>query len=187
MKKSNVYTRTGDHGTSSLVGGIRVSKTDKRLDAYGTVDELNAHLGLLETYVEQEEDRKIIKHIQNKLFSIGTYLATEPNKTEFVSQLDVLQDDVDMLEKQMDIMDNALPKLSAFVLPGGCRAASQAHVCRTVCRRAERCILKLCGEQIVDENVTIFINRLSDYLFVLSRKLNLLTDTSEIFWNKSCK
>ena len=187
MTKSNIYTRTGDSGTTSLVGGVRVPKTHIRLEAYGTVDELNAHLGLLETYLTEANDKEMLLHIQTKLFSVGSYLATDPSQTEYKPQSRIDTEDIVKLENEIDAIDEMLPKMTAFIIPGGCRASAQAHVCRTVCRRAERRILVLASEQEIDVNIMTFVNRLSDYLFILSRKLNLLTKTSEVFWNKSCK
>ena len=159
MKKSNVYTKTGDKGMTSLVGGVRVPKTHPRLEAYGTVDELNAFIGLLITYVADEADREF-------LFAV----------------------DVETIERAIDAVDEGLPPLRLFILPGGTQGAAVCHVCRTVCRRAERCILEL-GETGVamDDNLVAYVNRLSDYLFVLSRKLNNLDGEHEIIWQKSCK
>ena len=159
MKKSMIYTKTGDKGTTSLVGGTRVPKTHIRLEAYGTVDELNSYLGLLQTYLTDEEDKQIIFRVQNKLFSVGSYLATDQ------TQID--------LRMESRIEDD--------------RGAAVGHICRTVCRRAERRILALAEECDIDARVTAFVNRLSDYLFILTRKLNHLTKTDEIFWDKSCK
>lgn len=187
MKKSAVYTKTGDKGTTSLVGGTRVAKTHVRLDAYGTIDELNANLGLLLTYLDEERDRKLILQIQNKLFSIGSYLATDQSSTTLNCASIIIPEDVLILENAMDEMDEVLPPLNAFILPGGARGAAVCHICRTVCRRAERRILVLSDIFEIDNNVLCYVNRLSDYLFVLSRKINSLENNDEIFWNKSCK
>lgn len=187
MKKSDIYTRKGDSGSTSLVGGVRVPKTHVRLEAYGTVDELNSHLGLLETYLAEDRDKDLILFIQHKLFSIGSYLATDPDQTEYKPQSKLFAEDIVRLENEIDAIDETLPKMTAFIIPGGSRASAQAHVCRTVCRRAERRIWVLKSDQDIDELITTFINRLSDYLFILSRRLNLLTNRSEVFWNKSCK
>lgn len=187
MKKSLIYTKTGDKGTTSLVGGARVPKTHIRLEAYGTIDELNAHLGLLLTYLTDEKDRQEIFLIQNKLFSVGSYLATNQKNTQLNTASVIYQADLDKLEKTIDAMDEQLPPLQAFVLPGGTRGAAVCHICRTVCRRAERRILHLGEQSEIDENVTAYMNRLSDFLFVLSRKINLLENCDEIFWNKGCK
>ena len=172
MKKSMIYTKTGDKGTTSLVGGTRVPKTHIRLEAYGTVDELNSYLGLLQTYLTDEEDKQIIFRIQNKLFSVGSYLATDQTQTKLRMESRIEDEDIRMLEQAIDVIDNELPPLNAFILPGGDRGAAVGHICRTVCRRAERRILALAEECDIDARVTAFVNRLSDYLFILTRKLN---------------
>lgn len=182
-----IYTKTGDKGTTSLVGGIRVPKTHARLEAYGTIDELNSHLGLLQTYLAEETDRQLINHIQNKLFSVGSYLATDQLHTSLRVESRINEEDIMLLEQAIDEADNRLVPLTSFVLPGGSREAAICHVCRTVCRRAERRILALTDECDIDVRVTAFVNRLSDYLFILARKLNHLASTDEIFWDKSCK
>lgn len=187
MKRSIIYTKTGDKGTTSLVGGMRVPKTHVRLEAYGTIDELNSCLGLLETYLTDEEDKKIVFRVQNKLFSVGSYLATDRSQTELRPESRLEEGDVELLERAIDTIDSELPPLKAFILPGGSRGAAVCHVCRTVCRRAERRMLALAETCEIDPRVMAFVNRLSDYLFILARKLNHLTDTDEIFWNKSCK
>ena len=187
MRKSLVYTKTGDAGTTSLVGGTRVSKTDIRLEAYGTVDELNANLGLLNTYLQDEDDSKFILGIQNQLFAIGSHLATDQEKTQLKSASIITLEDVDRIEKEIDKLDAELPELNAFIIPGGSAGAAVAHICRTVCRRAERRILTLSETTLVAPEVLKFINRLSDYLFVLSRKVNFDEQNSEIFWNNSWK
>lgn len=186
MKKSLIYTRTGDKGTTSLVGGTRVPKTHVRLEAYGTVDELNAHLGLLYTGLTDENDRKTILWVQHKLFSVGSYLATDQNLTELRIESQIADEDIFRLEKAIDETDGQLPPLKAFVIPGGSKESAICQVCRTVCRRAERRILTLSESCEVTSNVSAFVNRLSDYLFVLGRKLNLLSGTAEIYWDKSC-
>lgn len=190
MKKSLIYTRTGDDGTTSLVGGRRVSKTDLRLEAYGTVDELNAQLGMLSALLPSEDEGKaLLRFIQHRLFAVGAYLATDLSCTSLPAAGQVGADAVSRLETAIDRMDASLPRLEAFVLPGGSLAAAVCHVCRTVCRRAERRMLALeeAGVCPVDTHVKQFINRLSDFLFVLSRRLNILAHESEIFWDKGCK
>ena len=163
-----IYTKTGDAGTTSLVGGKRVPKDCARLESYGTVDELNAHVGLLLTYVSENQDRECLISIQNRLFVVGAQLATEaPN-----------------LENNIDKASEGLPKWRGFTLPGGCREAAIAHVCRTVCRRAERRILTLNSEEEVDPQLIKYINRLSDYFYVLALRLNFLHGTEEILWKK---
>ena len=186
MKKSLIYTRTGDKGKTSLVGGARVSKTHVRLEAYGTVDELNSQLGLLYTYLTEEDDRKLILWVQHKLFSVGSYLATDQTNTTLRVESQIADEDIQRLEHAIDEVDGQLPPLKAFVIPGGSRGSAVCQVCRTVCRRAERRILTLSESCEVTSNVSAFVNRLSDYLFVLGRKLNLLSGTAEIYWDKSC-
>ena len=187
MKKSMIYTKTGDKGTTSLVGGTRVPKTHIRLEAYGTVDELNSHLGMLQTYLTDEADKKIISRIQNKLVSVGSYLATDQAQTALRIESRIDDEDIQLLEQAIDTIDNELPPLNAFILPGGDRGAAVSHICRTVCRRAERRILALAEESEIDAHVIAFVNRLSDYLFILARRLNHLTKSDEFFWDKSCK
>lgn len=187
MKKSMIYTKTGDKGITSLVGGVRVPKTHIRLEAYGTVDELNSYLGLLQTYLTEEADKRLVAHVQNKLFSVGSYLATDQSQTELRIESRINDKDITLLEQAIDEIDNALTPLHAFILPGGARGAAVCHICRTVCRRAERRILALAGECEIEARVTAFVNRLSDYLFILARKLNYLAKKEEIFWDKSCK
>ncbi len=189
MKKSMVYTKTGDAGTTSLVGGVRVSKTHLRLEAYGTIDELNSNIGVLVSVVDYAEYEEYLRFVQHKLFSLGSYLATDTSKTEPKLESYIGAEEVTRMEKVIDEMDETLPPLKGFVLPGGSHAASVCHVCRTVCRRAERRMLALESEGIMalDDNCKKFINRLSDFLFVLSRKLNYLSDYDEIYWDKTCK
>ena len=187
MKKSMVYTKTGDQGTTGLVGGTRISKTDIRLESYGTVDELNSQLGLLLTHLKDDEDRRVVYKVQNKLFSVGSYLATDQEKTKLNDASIIQLSDIQELESQIDIIDEQLPPLNKFILPGGCYESALCHVCRTVCRRAERRILSLALNVPIDPNVIAFINRLSDYLFIISRKMNINNKTEEIFWDKTCK
>ena len=185
-KKSLIYTRTGDKGTTSLVGGTRVPKTHIRLEAYGTIDELNSHLGLLYTGLTEENDRKTILWVQHKLFSVGSYLATDQTLTTLRIESQIADEDIERLEHAIDEVDALLPPLKAFVIPGGSKESAICQVCRTVCRRAERRILALSETCEVTTNVSAFVNRLSDYLFVLARKLNILCNTSEIYWDKNC-
>ena len=188
-KKSMIYTRTGDKGTTSLVGGARVSKTDARLEAYGTVDELNSFLGMLISLIDVKEEIELLLFVQHRLFAVGAYLATDQTKVTSASDELLSKADVDRLEKAIDRLDADLPPLKAFVLPGGSYPASVCHVCRTVCRRSERCMLALEERQLCTINSLYksFINRLSDYLFVLARKLNVLAGREENYWIKTCK
>jgi cob(I)alamin adenosyltransferase len=187
MKKSLVYTKTGDKGRTGLIGGTRVLKTDARLEAYGTVDELNAHLGVLITYLTEEGDAEFLRVVQDKLFGVGSYLATDQEKTDLHAVSIIKPEDVEKIELAIDEADNGLPAINNFVLPGGARASAFCHVCRTVCRRAERRILALTDHLTIDQNLLAYINRLSDYLFVLSRRINFLEKKDEIFWKNRCK
>ena len=186
MKKSLIYTRTGDKGTTSLVGGQRVSKAHQRIESYGTVDELNSIIGLLMTALENQEDKDFLSFIQHKLFTIGSYLATDQETTELKIESKVTPESITRIENEIDRIDDTLPRLKAFVLPGGCRSASLAHVCRTVCRRAERQIYRLAETNLVEEPVLVFMNRLSDYLFVLARKECIHINGQEIIWDYTC-
>lgn len=181
-----VYTKTGDKGTTSLVGGQRVSKCCQRLESYGTIDELNSEIGLLITYCRDTADANFLTHVQEVLFVVGGYLATD-NSQRDIRPGNIVEDEmVTQVENEIDRLDSLLPPIKLFILPGGTRGASIAHVCRTVCRRAERRILALaeCGAE-VDENVTAYVNRLSDYLFVLARKLNFDENHPEIIWRRN--
>ena len=178
-----IYTKTGDRGQTSLVGGERVSKCCDRLESYGTIDELNANIGLLITYCTDETDKTFLLWTQGKLFVVGGYLATNNEQTEVPPSLTVTPEMVTAVETEIDRLTAGLQPLKRFILPGGSRAAAIANVCRTVCRRAERCIIRLTESGTsVDKNVVSFINRLSDYLFVLGRKLNLDAKTQDIIW-----
>lgn len=178
-----VYTKTGDKGQTSLVGGQRVSKCCERLESYGTVDELNSHIGVLITYCSDDKDKDFLVDVQGKLFVVGGYLATDNSQREIRQGNIVTTEMVEEVEHEIDRLQELLPPLKLFILPGGSRAASYAHVCRTVCRRAERCILRLVETDAeVDDNVTAYVNRLSDYLFVLARKLNMDNNTNDIVW-----
>lgn len=173
-----IYTRTGDSGQTSLVGGKRVSKTHPRLEAYGTVDELSSHLGLLASLLTDHHHRQAILTIQQTLFSLSAILATEPESKWQPEPLPPSH--TEKLEAEIDHLQQQLPALHSFIIPGGSQAACQAHVCRTVCRRAERCILALTEEIEVSADVLRYVNRLSDYLFVLARHLNVSKGIQEI-------
>jgi cob(I)alamin adenosyltransferase len=187
MEKSKIYTRGGDKGKTSLVGGFRVSKTHPRLEAYGTIDELNSFIGLLITEIEDSDTCDLLQFVQSKLFTVGSYLATDPSKTEYRIESQITGDSIKKIEEAIDLTDSRLPKLKSFVLPGGSRSAALAHVCRTVCRRAERNIYRLAETDAVEEPVLVFMNRLSDLLFVIARGECLLKNGEEIFWNNTCK
>lgn len=183
MKKSLVYTKTGDKGATSLVKGMRVSKTHVRLDAYGTIDELNSFVGWLSCAVDEEEHRAFLRYLQHRLFTVGSYLATETESKEPKAASIITEKDIERIETEIDRVDEKLPRLTRFVLPGGNEAASRAHICRTVSRRAERNIYRVAEKFPVAEEVTIFVNRLSDYFFVLARYLGNKS-SEEIFWEQ---
>lgn len=180
-----VYTKTGDKGQTSLVGGQRVSKCCCRLESYGTIDELNSHIGVLITYCSDEHDVTFLTDVQGKLFVVGGYLATDNSQRQVREGNIVTPEMVTEVEEEIDRLQALLPPLRLFILPGGSRAAAYAHVCRTVCRRAERCIQRLIEEGCeVDEQVSAYVNRLSDYLFVLARKLNVDNNVEDIVWRR---
>lgn len=183
MKKSTIYTKTGDKGTTSLVGGKRVDKTHIRLDAYGTVDELNSFVGLLMCDVLDEEIKDFLVYIQNKLLVVGSYLATEREAHTEQSAVIITQADIDIVEKMMDQIDEQLPKLTQFILPGGSESAARAHICRTICRRAERNAYRVADEFPIHEMILIFLNRLSDFFFLLGRFLCQKTG-KEMYWEQ---
>lgn len=178
-----VYTKTGDEGKTSLIGGKKVSKADLRIEAYGTVDELNAFIGLLrDQEVNQIPDRQaLLQDIQDNLFVIGSILATVPGYTKFKLP-EITEDQVAQLEQSIDQMQDALPELKYFILPGGNSSVSQAHICRTVTRRAERSIIRLDHEEAVSPIILKYLNRLSDYFFVLGRKMGAELGADEIKW-----
>lgn len=181
-----IYTKTGDNGTTALYGGTRVLKNDLRIEAYGTVDELNSCLGLIRDQKEAAKDREFLIEIQKNLFHIGAILATPPEKAVLKNgkqRLDVTKMTSEQrLEKAMDKMNEDLPEMTHFVLPGGQPVVSYCHIARCVCRRAERFIVSLHNEEEVAPVVLKYINRLSDYLFVLARKLAFDNDVEEIKW-----
>ncbi len=187
MAGGKIYTATGDNGTTSLVGGKRVPKTDLRLEAYGTVDELNAHIGWLAEVSTVPTDKAVLRFIQNKLFVIGSNLATDTSETPLKAASIVTDEDVEKLERQIDRLSAQMPPFRGFVLPTGTLSASVAHICRTVCRRAERRIYALSPSQEIDETLRRFVNRLSDYLFVLARAEVITSGKEEIIWDKDCK
>ena len=176
-----IYTKKGDQGSTGLIGGTRVSKGDVRIEAYGTVDELNSYIGLLSCLDIDVRMRVQLQEIQDRLFTIGSHLAADPEKNKM--QLpDLLESDIEKLEHWMDVMDEQLPALTAFVLPGGHLNAAHAHVARCICRRAERMIVTLDELEGVEALVLMYLNRLSDYLFVLSRKMSQDKGTAEHTW-----
>ena len=176
-----IYTKTGDQGMTSLFGGKRISKADLRIDTYGTVDELNSWVGLLRDQEVNHSRKEILLIIQDRLFTIGSMLATEPGNIKV--KIPVLSEkDVVVLENEIDAMDSALPPMRSFVLPGGHTAVSFAHVTRTVCRSAERLVIALNETEPVDALIIVYLNRLSDYLFVLARKMSNELNVEEAPW-----
>lgn len=176
-----IYTKTGDKGYTSLIGGTRVPKHHIRIEAYGTVDELNSYIGLIKDQAIAEEDKNTLKEIQDRLFTVGSTLASDPEKSKMKIP-DLKESDVEFLEQEMDRMNLLLPELKHFILPGGNTAASYGHIARCVCRRAERIVVHLSELEFVDEKVIIYLNRLSDYLFTLSRKITYDQKNKENIW-----
>lgn len=178
-----IYTKTGDKGTTSLIGGTKVSKSHLRIEAYGTVDELNSYIGLCRDLLTDNNSRAIIQEIQDRLFTIGSALACDPVKEPKMKIPDLKEDDITLLEKEMDKMNESLPPMKHFILPGGHPAVSHLHVARCVCRRAERCSVRLNEEADGTEPIIIkYLNRLSDYLFVLARYASWQLKAEEIAW-----
>jgi cob(I)alamin adenosyltransferase len=180
---SKIYTKTGDLGKTSLIGGTRVPKSHLRIESYGTVDELNSFIGFLYDQLTDETSRKTLREIQDRLFTIGSSLACDPEKEPKMKLPDLKEDDIQLLEASIDKMNEALKPMKSFILPGGSMAVSSAHIARCVCRRAERiCVNMLEHEMFVDPLVVKYLNRLSDHLFVLARYTANLTGVSEIEW-----
>lgn len=183
-----IYTKTGDKGTTALFGGTRVPKDHIRIESYGTIDELNAWLGLIRDQEIDKTSQKILTLIQDKLFTVGAILATDPEKTMLkngkerlnIPKIDI--NDIELLEREMDTMNTKLPQMTHFILPGGHPTVSYCHIARTICRRAERTMTQLFNEEPFDVKVLSYINRLSDYLFVLARKLSSDLQANEIKW-----
>lgn len=185
MAKSNLYTRTGDGGTTSLVGGTRIKKNSPRLEAYGTLDEFSAFLGcVLSDRLCPEEVRGQLHAVQNMLFNLGGYLACEVEQGATPPAWGLSDADIERMEGWIDALDEQTPKIREFVLPGGCMLAAKTHVARTVCRRAERRILDVADKEYVDPALIGYVNRLSDYLFILARYFNFMEGVEEIVWKK---
>ncbi|MFZ4712823.1 MAG: cob(I)yrinic acid a,c-diamide adenosyltransferase [Bacteriovoracaceae bacterium] len=184
---AKIYTRTGDEGLTGLVSGNRISKSDERIDLYGDVDELNSYLGLVIVHFNNENnssDKEILLKVQSALFDLGSNLACEEeNRTRFKLP-SIHMNLINSLESRIDQMDDILPKLKNFILPGGSLLASHLHVSRTICRRVERKLVhfKLTSGELLPENGLMLLNRLSDYLFVLSRYANHLSSDIEVEW-----
>lgn len=177
-----IYTKVGDKGITSLIGGTKVLKSDLRIEAYGTVDELNSYVGLCRDLLNDDHSKKILKEVQDRLFTIGSSLACDPEKEPKMKIPDLKEQDVTLLEKEIDTMNEVLPEMKHFILPGGHSTVSQIHVARCVCRRAERSCVRLQQESEEEPLVLKYLNRLSDYLFVLARYASHLLNAEEIAW-----
>lgn len=176
-----IYTKTGDKGQTSLIGGTRVPKFDIRIESYGTVDELNSHIGLIRDQSIDTNTREVLIEVQDRLFTIGSLLAADPEKNKMTLP-QISEKDIELLESEIDKMNETLPEMKFFVLPGGHTTISFCHIARCVCRRAERCVLKLNEQAPVNELIYKYLNRLSDYLFVLSRKITADLNAPETPW-----
>ena len=176
-----IYTKTGDKGQTSLIGGTRLPKQHVRIEAYGTVDELNSYIGLLRDVIEDEITFDLLISIQDRLFTIGSHLAADPEKNK-MKLPPILEEDVVALEIAIDKINDQVPEMKSFVLPGGHVYVSYCHIARCVCRRAERAVLRLAENETIEEIHAKYLNRLSDYLFMLSRWITLDKKASEIPW-----
>ena len=176
-----IYTRKGDSGQTSLIDGDMVNKHNLSVDAYGTIDELNSFLGLLKDYIKDDKIKDILNNIQIKLFSIGSILASGKNQN-ISAKVKIEKKDVVYIELEIDRLNENLPELKNFVIPGGHKTSSYSHVCRSICRRAERKISELNNKSSVDSNILAYVNRLSDFFFVLSRFLKYSDNVSESRW-----
>ena len=183
-----IYTKTGDAGKTSLIGGTKVPKSHIRIETYGTVDELNSYIGLLNDYLTDTHTRNILRLIQDRLFTVGASLACDPEKETKMRIPDLKEEDIDLLEKEMDQMNEKLPAMKFFILPGGHPAISTAHIARCVCRRAERLCVQLQQEDMFIEPIVLkYMNRLSDYLFVVARYTGMLLEVEEIPWRPAVR
>ena len=176
-----IYTRKGDSGQTSLIDGDMVNKHNLSVDAYGTIDELNSFLGLLKDYIKDDKIKEILNNIQIKLFSIGSILASGKNQN-ISEKVKIEKKDVEYIEHEIDRLNENLPELKNFIIPGGHKISSYSHVCRSICRRAERKISELNNKSSIDSNILAYINRLSDFFFVLSRFLKYSDNVSESRW-----
>jgi cob(I)alamin adenosyltransferase len=183
-----IYTKTGDAGKTGLIGGTKVSKSHLRIESYGTVDELNSYIGLCKDLVTDTHSNEVLKEIQDRLFTIGSSLACDPDKEPLMKIPDLKEEDILFLEKEIDRMTDELPPMKSFILPGGHPAVSTLHITRCVCRRAERLCVQLQEENLfVDPLVIKYLNRLSDHLFTLSRYVAKLLSAPEIPWTPRIK
>ncbi len=178
-----IYTKTGDLGKTSLIGGTKVSKSNIRIETYGTVDELNSYIGLVSDHFNDNHLKEILKEIQDRLFTIGSSLACDPDKEPKMKLPDLKETDVELLENEIDKMNKVLPPMKFFILPGGNPSVSTTHVARCVCRRAERWCVNMQDHNVfVDPLIIKYLNRLSDYLFVLARYAAFLLNVPENVW-----
>lgn len=183
-----IYTKTGDKGTTALFGGTRVPKHHIRIESYGTIDELNSHIGLIRDQDIKKEHKELLNHIQDRLFTLGAILATDPEKAvlkngkERLNIPKISDENIQALEDSIDKMNEQLPQMTHFILPGGHQTVSFCHIARCVCRRAERHTSHLNDIEPIDAKIMIYLNRLSDYLFVLARKLSQELNVNEIKW-----
>lgn len=182
MSRFKIYTRTGDKGQTSLIGGTRVPKFHPRIEVYGTIDELNSYIGLIRDHDIQPHFKEILLEIQDRLFTAESIIALDPEAKTSVKLPQLIESDILLLEKEMDAMNEVLPELTSFILPGGHPLVSYCHIARCVCRRAERHAIRLAQAQPVDEKVIQYLNRLSDYLFVLARRLGKDFNAPETHW-----
>ncbi len=180
-----IYTKTGDDGTTSLFGGKRLPKFADRIESYGTVDELNAFIGLLRDGLDDDRIREVLHEIQNCLFNMGSVLATDPGSGFELPGIE--KEDIDLLEGEIDAMQSKLAPLKNFILPGGLPSVSYAHICRTVCRRAERRVVGLAQNEDIDALIINYLNRLSDYFFVLGRYIAVLNGVEEVKWQSKSR
>ena len=176
-----IYTKTGDKGYTSLIGGTRVAKYNIRIESYGTIDELNSYIGLIASMPVTKHQKTILQEIQDRLFTIGSSLAADPENSKMLIP-DLKPEDIELLENEMDNMNLVIPELKHFILPGGSETVSYCHLARCVCRRAERITVQLASESMVEPKVIIYLNRLSDYLFTLARQVAFDNNTPENVW-----
>lgn len=178
-----IYTKTGDKGSTSLIGGVRVPKSHIRIEAYGTVDELNSYLGMVNDTAANEKISGWLREIQDRLFTVGSVLATNPDKEVKMKLPDVHAEDVTWLEQRIDEMNEVLPEMRSFIIPGGQLSASTCHVARCICRRAERiCVQMQQDEEVIPELIIQYLNRLSDFLFVLARYIAHINGVEDLPW-----
>jgi cob(I)alamin adenosyltransferase len=182
MSSHKIYTRTGDKGLTSLIGGARVPKFHPRIEAYGTIDELNSFIGLIRDHDIDPHFRNILLEIQDRLFTAESIIALDPSAEIPIALPSLLEEDIALLEKEIDSMNEVLPELRSFILPGGHPVVSYCHIARCICRRAERHTIRLTQAQTVDEKVIRYLNRLSDFLFVLARRLGKDLGADETHW-----